>query len=56
VDSRISKRPTKFSDPAKRNLYNQDLEQEEAEMHSRPEPIFSRPQSRPERLIPEPYG
>jgi DnaJ-class molecular chaperone len=45
-----------LSDPSKRNLYNHDLEQDEITIHSRPEPIFSRPPSRPEPLIPEPMS
>jgi molecular chaperone DnaJ len=42
-----------LSDPERRRLYNHQLEQEEIRVHARPEPIFSRPRSRPEPLIPE---
>jgi molecular chaperone DnaJ len=45
-----------LSDPEKRKLYIQELEQEELRVQYRPEPIFSRPQSRPEPLVPEPMS
>jgi molecular chaperone DnaJ len=42
-----------LSDPEKRKSYNYELEQDEIRIHSRPEPIFSRPASRAEPLVPE---
>jgi molecular chaperone DnaJ len=42
-----------LSDPEKRKSYNYELEQDEIKIHSRPEPIFSRPASKPEPLVPE---
>ena len=45
-----------LSDPEKRKLYNHQLEQDEISMHSHPEPISSRPQPRPEPLVPEPMS
>jgi DnaJ-class molecular chaperone len=42
-----------LSDPEKRKSYNYELEQGEIRIHSRPEPIFSRPASKPEPLVPE---
>jgi molecular chaperone DnaJ len=42
-----------LSDPEKRKSYNYELEQDEIRIHSRPEPIFSRPAYRPEPLFPE---
>ena len=42
-----------LSNPEKRKLYNHNLEQDEIKTHSRPEPIFSRPPSRPEALVPQ---
>jgi DnaJ-class molecular chaperone len=42
-----------LSDPEKRKSYNYELEQDEMKIHSRPEPIFSRPASRPEPLVPQ---
>jgi molecular chaperone DnaJ len=45
-----------LSDPDKRKLYNHQLEQDEIEVHSRAEPIFTRPRTRPEPLVPEPMS
>ena len=45
-----------LSNPEKRKFYNHELEQDEAEMHSRPEPIFSRAPSRAEALVPQPMS
>lgn len=45
-----------LSNPEKRKLYNHNLEQDEIKTHSRPEPIFSRPPSRPEALVPQPMS
>jgi molecular chaperone DnaJ len=42
-----------LSDPEKRKSYNYELEQDEIRIHSRPEPIFSRPAPRAEPLVPE---
>jgi molecular chaperone DnaJ len=42
-----------LSDPEKRKSYNYELEQDEIRIHSRPEPIFSRPVPRAEPLVPE---
>ena len=41
-----------LSNPEKRTLYNHELDQDQIEVKSRPEPIFSRPQPEPEPLIP----
>lgn len=45
-----------LSNPEKRKLYNHKLEQDEIKTHSRPEPIFSHPPSRPEALVPQPMS
>jgi hypothetical protein len=42
-----------LSNPEKRKLYNYELEQDEVKIHSKPEPMFSHPPSRPEPLIPK---
>jgi molecular chaperone DnaJ len=41
-----------LSNPEKRTLYNHELDQDQIEVKSRPEPIFSWPQPEPEPLIP----
>ena len=45
-----------LSNPEKRKLYNHKFEQDEIKTHSRPEPIFSHPPSRPEALVPQPMS
>ena len=40
----------------KRELYDHELREDEISLHSRVEPIFSRPRSRPEPLVPEPMS
>jgi molecular chaperone DnaJ len=45
-----------LSDPEKRRLYNHQLERDELKVHSRAEPIFTGPRSRPEPLVPEPMS
>jgi molecular chaperone DnaJ len=45
-----------LSNPEKRKMYNHELEQEEIKTHSWSEPIFSRPPSRPEPLVPQPMS
>src|SRR5215472_15073048 len=45
-----------LSDPEKRKSYNDDLEQGEGKIPSRPEPIVSPRRSRPGPLIPEPMS
>jgi molecular chaperone DnaJ len=45
-----------LSDPEKRRLYNHQLAEEEIKVHFRAEPIFSRPRSRAEPLVPEPMS
>jgi len=45
-----------LSNPEKRKIYNHELEQDEIKTHSWSEPIFSRPPSRPEPLVPQPMS
>ena len=45
-----------LSNPEKRKMYNHELEQEEIKTPSWSEPVFSRPPSRPEPLIPQPMS
>jgi molecular chaperone DnaJ len=45
-----------LSDPEKRKLYNHGLPQDEVKINYHPEPIFSRPPSRPEPLVPRPMS
>ena len=42
-----------LSDPEKRRMYNDELEQQQSSQGARPEPIYSRSRPRPEPLIPE---
>ncbi len=45
-----------LSDPEKRRMYNDELEQQRVRREYRPEPIFSRSRPRAEPLVPEPIS
>jgi DnaJ-class molecular chaperone len=45
-----------LSDPDRRRMYNDELEQEQVRRQSRPEPIFSRSRARAAPLVPEPLS
>ena len=45
-----------LSDPEKRKLYNHEIDREEFGIPPTPEPIFTRPRSRAEPLVPKPMS